>query len=100
MFQQKKQHAQPRAPVPFKVGITVNDHAGVLAGHFKQMLVGCQTAESETGRTGLVNAEDFAFARAAVDEARGCNEGLWRDVALLPGDLEDGFLPSYAGYYG
>ncbi len=38
---------------------------------------------------GLLAPEEFAFARAAVEEARICNEGLWRDVALLPGDSRD-----------
>jgi len=42
---------------------------------------------------GLLAAEEFSFARAAVEDTRICSEGLWRDVALLPGDGKDDTVP-------
>jgi ATP-dependent DNA helicase DinG len=42
---------------------------------------------------GLLAAEEFAFARAAVDQAREANEYFWKGVIALAGDSREDSLP-------
>lgn len=67
------------------------DHLGVSISE-AQIRFYLDGLYSRRGR-GLLAAEEFAFARDAVDQAREANEHFWKGVVALAGDSREDSIP-------